>query len=198
MPDTFSIELSAKPASASEAWEAARVLTTTVEHVNPGGHSFRDDWWELEAEGRRWSRPTLKELEVLAAGLELKDPTLYWNYSVDGLQWRLVVYLWSNRSAEVELDAYAGADRMATEEAVRLVVKRAADRGVELKRGETEVSSIEGPRKKSTVDLVINAKPMKKWAMFRAWVGPHLLSYIVGTVASVTATILLFVVGFRG
>lgn len=199
MPDTFSIKLLAGADGLAKAWETARVITTTIEHVHPEGRSFREQPWELSFDGRRWARGTAKELQVLAAGMGLEEGfAVYWTYNTTGLQWAITMYFWEEERVSIDVSAYAGQDRMATEEAARLVVKRAAERGVALKQYETRISSYEGPPRTSATDIIINRKPMRKWAMFRAWVGPHMASYVVGVLASVTAAGLIVILGLSG
>lgn len=199
MPDTYSINLTHTTSDRAKAWEGTRIVTTTIEHVSPGGRKLKTTPpWELMFDDRRWYRDSLKELEVLAAGMELESFVIFWNYVVEGLQWSVTVNFWPDGKTTIGVTAYAGTERMATEEAVRLVVKHARDRGVEFFQGPTKIRSTELSTAGDSKRLVINSKPMKKWAMFRAWVGPHMASYVVGVLASVTAAALLVVLRLSG
>lgn len=197
MATTFSIEATAKLNAVSEAWEAVRVLTMCVEHVLPGGARFGRRY-ELSGDKKRWARESLPEMVVVRELYDLDSFVLYWDYLPAGMQWHLRAHTFQGGETHVELVAYAGADLIRTEEAMRTVLARASERGVDMKMGAVVHSSDEKPASVNTEEVVINTGPMKKIRIFRAWVGPHLSAYIVGTVASLTATGLAIWLGVGG
>jgi len=196
MATTFSVKSGALFEGYVAAWNAVRILTACVEHVAPNGEHFPPGTvYELSGDNKRWARNTLSDMAVVHETHELTTHTLYWNWAETGLMWRMSAQTFHDGKTRVELQAYAGTDLIKTEEAMRTVLARAAERGVKMSMGTVRYAADE----RQTViesSIVINKGPMKKWKIFRSWVGPHLPSYVVGTLASVTATVLLFVLGF--
>lgn len=198
MATTFSIDSTGSFDNVTDAWNAVRILSECVAHVVPTGTHFPAGF-ELSGDNKHWTRETLADLAVVRETYELDSFVVSWGWAADGMQWGLSAQTFGDGIAgtDVRLSVYAGVDLIKTEEAMRTVLARASERGVILKMGPVEYRADESPAKaKDTV--MLNKGPMKKWRIFRAWVGPHLPSYIVGTLASVTSAVLLFVLGFKG
>lgn len=194
MAESYSVDAQAKYTDESQAWEAIRILTECVMHVQPGGESLRRGF-EMSSGPRRWKRDTLRELAVIRAQYDLEYPSVLWDYVLPGLQWYINGYMFDEHNQAVELSAYAGASYAKTEDAMRTVLARAKERGVELTMGTMQISVDEDEPSGSVPEIQINRSPMKRWKMFRAWVGPHLAAYVVATAAAVTAGWLLIRMG---
>ena len=196
MATTFSVTSKAEFEGFSAAWDAVRILAACVEHVTPNGSHFPPGTvFELSGDNKRWTRDTLSDIAVVRETYELKTHALHWDWAETGLMWRMSAQTFDDGKTHVQLQAYAGTDLIKTEAAMRTVVTRAAERGVKMRMGTVKHSSDER-QTTTTNSLVINTGPMKKWKIFRSWAGPHLFSYVVATLASVTAGVLLVVLGF--
>lgn len=198
MAETFSLEADAWFSEEKRAWEAVRILAECVEHVQPGGRTLYGSAFKLRGEGRRWERPTIRELAVIREQFDLKYPCVSWLYSTDGLSWSINGYMFSAAKQQVQVKAYAGSSLVGTEHALRTVVRRAQERGIEMNVKEIEFSATEPTDSRPFAEILVNTNPMRRWRVFRAWVGPHLAAYIVGIVSSLSATALLVWLGLGG
>lgn len=106
--------------------------------------------------------------------------------------------MFNAKSQRVRVLAYAGSSLMRTEEALRTVVRRARERGIEMTLNPVLISATESSSARPSVEIFVNTSPMKKWKIFRAWVGPHFAAYVVGIVPSISATGLLVWLGLGG
>ena len=196
MATTFSVDSNARFEDVTDAWTAVRILAECVAHVVPSGSQFPPEF-ELSGDNKHWTRETLPDLAVVRETYELDSFVVYWGWAADGMQWGLDAHTYEDGDTDVQLSVYAGVDLIKTEEAMRTVLARASERGVKLKMGPVEYRADES-KAKARDTVVLNKGPMKKWKIFRAWVGPHLPSYIVGTLSSITSAVLLIVLGFGG
>ncbi|GAA2851834.1 hypothetical protein [Microbacterium arabinogalactanolyticum] len=194
MAESYSVNAQAKYTDESQAWEAIRILIECVEHVQPGGAPLQQGI-EMSSGPRRWRRESLRELAVIRAQYDLEYPAIGWDYILPGLHWDVRGYMFDERDQAVEVSAYAGVSYAKTEDAMRTVLARAKERGVELKMGSMQISVDEDERSGNVPEIQINHSPMKRWKMFRAWVGPHLAAYVIATAAAVTAGWLLIRMG---
>lgn len=202
MAEKFTIDAVAKFSNENKAWDAVRILAECVEHVQPNGLVFKDAGtppnrgrFELSAKNKTWKRSTVRELAVIKEKFDLQAPVLSWTYYADGLMWGIYGWMFHRDYQQVELTAYNGTSLMGTEGALRTVVQRARERGLEMTVKEVQVFATESAASRPQAEIVVNTSPMKKWRMFRAWVGPHLAAYVVSTVSSLSATVLLVRLG---
>lgn len=198
MAETFSLEAVASFNDEKKAWEAVRILAECVEHVQPGGRLLSGPGFQMRGEGKIWERKTVRELAVIREKFELKYPSLSWDYWTRGLSWSVSGWMFNAESQEVRVKAFAGSNYIGTEEALRTVVRRARERRIEMSVQQVRISATESTERQSPNEIFVNTSPMKKYKMFRAWVGPHLAAYIVGIVSSVSATGLLVWLGLGG
>lgn len=198
LAETFSLEAEASYSDESKAWEAVRILAECVEHVQPGGHLMNGPGFLLLGDNKRWERQTVRELAVIREKFDIKYSALLWDYVTDGLHWSVGGWMFNAKSQKINVKAYAGSSLLGTEEALRTVVSRAQERGVEMMVKQVEISATESTGSPPSREIQVNTSPMRKWKMFRAWVGPHLAAYIVGIVSSISATGLLVWLGLGG
>ncbi len=198
MAETFSLEAVARFSDEKKAWEAVRILAECVEHVQPGGTQLDGRGFRMLGESKQWHRQTIRELKVICAQFDLEYPCVLWDYFAAGLSWNVGGWMFNAKSQEVRVKAYAGSDLMGTEEALRTVVRRAAERGVGMTVKRLKISATESTVARPSSQIFVKTSPIKKWKMFRAWVGPHLAAYIVGIVSSISATGLLVWLGLGG
>lgn len=194
MAESYSVKARAEYTDEGQAWEAVRILTECVAHVQPDGEAVRNGF-EMGGGPRRWKRETLRELAVIRAQYDLEYPTIHWDWVLPGLQWSVAGYMFSVTNQEVELSAYAGVSYARTEDAMRTVLARAKERGVILTMSPMEISVDEDEHPGKGPEIQINHSPMKRWKIFRAWVGPHLAAYVIATASAVTAGWLLIRMG---
>lgn len=198
LAETFSLEAEASFSDENKAWEAVRILAECVEHVQPGGRLMNSPGFNLRGDNKQWRRQTVRELAVIREKFDIEYPCLEWGYVTDGLQWSVDGWMFNAKSQKIRVKAYAGASLLGTEEALRTVVSRARERGVEMTVKQVKISATESTDSPRSRDIQVNTSPMRKWKMFRAWVGPHLAAYIVGIVSSISATGLLLWLGLGG
>ncbi|MGV8911794.1 MAG: hypothetical protein ACOH14_04180 [Rhodoglobus sp.] len=146
MVDSFKITLRRKLLDHSAVWREVHLIAKAVStvHDNKGGE-WPEMPWSLSADSRHWERATLAELRRIAREHSLREFTVYWDYAVEGLQWSIDGSVYEEFPSVIEIDAYAGNDRMSTERAAQAVSDAARRRGIHVEIGDTEISSTDSP-----------------------------------------------------
>jgi hypothetical protein len=146
--DKFGVKMSRTITDRSTVWSDLRVAWKAVIKAHPG--SPGPIAWQLSSDTRTWDRSSLNELQKIAEENSLVQFSVYWSHSGDGLLFWVQAHVYEKFDGELEIDAFAGRDRMATDRAVLGLMNAMKRRGLEMNRGETKISSSDDGTPKPT------------------------------------------------
>lgn len=198
MADRYSQYLVFAPENESDIWEIAKHASQAVMKFDfkPQHEWLAARLWSISSDSRSWDRPSLSEARKAAHVAEGSTFSVHWSFYGESLQWALTAQTFDNGRRSLTLQAYAGRDRLRTEEVVRDVAEALTKRGLSVEVTETQVSSSDDGGQAEVEPLSPRTKPRGSLTAVGESVKEHVGAYVVGVLVLITGGILA-ALGFK-
>lgn len=195
MPDKYSQRLDFKVSDAAELWKVMAVIERVVDkydYKDQNTTAYKGNVWKLHEGGRSWERHTLKEVVEVYRSRPFELFAIWWSYRGADLQWMGHGQTYDGGGASLQVTAYAGTDRLRTEEVVRDVVESLRKKSISPSVEDIEISSTDGSTTAGHETKLSPRKVRPFWTKIGAAVGNHAVATISGIVATIVGGLLLF------